>query len=107
MRSTSSASVDWMISWVSCFFWVLWSLNLILMSVWSVRAVFMFAVVVGVTPFFPICMRGLRVWAWCLRRLRVFLSSILVGVFGGVCYMCCCGWWREMGRFFSYAAGLG
>jgi hypothetical protein len=39
-----------------------------------------------VTPFFPICMRGLRVWAWCLRRLRVFLSSMVSSVWRGGIY---------------------
>ena len=56
------------------------------MSGWSFRAVFMFVFVAGVTPFLPICIRGLRVWACCLRRLRVFLLSMVSSVWRGGIY---------------------
>jgi hypothetical protein len=58
-----------------------------------------------VTPFFPICMRGLRVWAFCLRRLRVFLSSMVSSVWRGGIY----GLWRLAGVLIlaSYKAFFG
>ena len=82
--SIISLFVSWAILCVRASLWSLLLLYLILTSSWSSSLVSMLFIVLSVTPFLPIWIRGLMVWACCLSfrfwggvTIVVWLGSVL------------------------------